>query len=107
MRQYPFGKNLKHLRRVLGLTQGQIAKATNANVSSISKYEFGEEATLSIVIQIAKAFGITLDDLVLKDLTVEKITVTFNNVQIKLNQDETTQQVESGIDHGDPSKPWN
>jgi transcriptional regulator with XRE-family HTH domain len=104
MKQYPFGKNLKHIRKCLGYRQRDIAFAANTNVSSICTYEKGGEATLSVVIRIARAFGVTIDDLVFKDLTVEKITVTFNNVQFKLNQDETLTETEPIVNS--PISSW-
>ena len=64
-----FAQNLKTLRMEKGLTQPQLAKELNVSKGMIS---FGEngiyEPTASNIINIAKFFNVSIDDLLLSNL---------------------------------------
>lgn len=64
-------KNIVELRKKRGLTLKQLEKISGIAFSSIARIERGErkEVTIQTVIKLAKAFEVSLDDLVLKDLT--------------------------------------
>lgn len=56
---------IKELRKVAGLSQKALAKATNVNRVSISRYETGERVpTLNVAAKIAQALDCKIDDLV-------------------------------------------
>ena len=56
---------IKELRNVAGLSQKDLAKATNVNRVSISRYETGERVpTLNVAAKIAQALDCKIDDLV-------------------------------------------
>lgn len=56
---------IKELRKVAGLSQKDLAKATNVNRVSISRYETGERVpTLNVAAKIAQALDCKIDDLV-------------------------------------------
>lgn len=60
------GKNLKKYRKACALSQQQVADAIKVERSSYTCYEIGKSIpTIPTAVRIAKAFGVTLDDLVL------------------------------------------
>lgn len=65
-----FGKNLYHVRKILDLSQAEIAAIVSKAPSSIGNWEaFRSEPTLSDLLAITNHFKISLDDLMKKDLT--------------------------------------
>lgn len=59
-----FGKKLKEQRRAHGLSQMQLATATGISQSAIAKWELERtEPTASMIIALAKFFGVTTDSL--------------------------------------------
>ena len=63
--EYPFSKNLKKLRQAKGLSQDRLAKLADATNNTIIKIEQGENInpTLATLKKIAKALGVSLDEL--------------------------------------------
>ena len=60
-----FSEHLIHLRESKGVTQKEIAKALNISLHGYQRLEYGErEPRLTPLIEIAKFYGITLDELV-------------------------------------------
>ena len=60
-----FGTYISAKRKDMGLTQAELAEKVNLTRQSISKYETGEcFPDISILIQLAEIFGITIDELV-------------------------------------------
>ena len=56
------GKNLKHLRKELKITQKDISNLLNTSQSTISAYEAGKTLILtSFAYQICKKYGISMD----------------------------------------------
>jgi transcriptional regulator with XRE-family HTH domain len=66
------GKNLRHLRKQKGWTQEEFAHKLNVKRSLIGAYEEERaEPKLEVLEQLSSIFGLSLDDLLLKDLTIE------------------------------------
>ncbi len=65
-------KKLKQLRDLKGWSQGQLSKIMGIHVKQISKYERGVSfPTVDVLIKISKAYGITLDDLILDEKRID------------------------------------
>lgn len=65
-----FNNNLKHVRKMLNVSQQELADQINMDRSTISRWENNEmEATLDNAIQVANAFNISIADFIAKDLT--------------------------------------
>lgn len=59
-----FGKKIKKLRLAKGLSQSQVAKELGADKSFMSNLENGRKnPTLKTLIKLAKALGVTMDQL--------------------------------------------
>tara|TARA_R110002050_G_scaffold19734_1_gene56568 strand:+ start:46 stop:810 length:765 start_codon:yes stop_codon:yes gene_type:complete len=68
------GKNIKKIRGVKGLNQSDFADLFNLKRASIGAYEEGRaEPKLSTIIEIANHFGISVDELLKKDLSVNDL----------------------------------
>ena len=63
--EYPFSKNLKKLGQAKGLSQDRLAKLADVTNNTIIKIEQGENInpTLATLKKIAKALGVSLDEL--------------------------------------------
>lgn len=62
--------NLKYLRRRNNYDQGDLAKKLQVKQAAISAYETGRnEPTIETLIKLADLFGVTIDDLIRKDLS--------------------------------------
>ena len=69
-------KNLTYYRKSAGLTQAELAEKINYSDKSISKWESGNGVPdIYILIQLAKLYGVTVNDLVYGD--AEKKTVNL------------------------------
>lgn len=65
-----FNNNLKHVRKMLNVSQQELADQINMDRSTISRWENNEmEATLDNAIQVANAFNISIADFIARDLT--------------------------------------
>ena len=60
------GKNIRHYRKKLGLSQDKLSKLAEVAYNTIVKIESGENQnpTIGTIQKIAKALGVSLDDLV-------------------------------------------
>lgn len=55
-----FGKNLKHIRKTLGLTHEEVAKRSGIAASTISHYETGRrEPNVTGIVRLCKGLGCT------------------------------------------------
>lgn len=62
--------NIRHLRKNAGYTQAQLADKLDIKRSLVGAYEEGRaEPKLATLVNISRLFGITLDDLITKDLS--------------------------------------
>lgn len=67
-----FRDNLCQLRKLNGLSQEELAEKVNVSRQTLSKWESGESAPdLERAAALAEVFGVTLDDLVNYESTVE------------------------------------
>lgn len=58
-----FGKNLKRVRTLKGISQGKIARILAVNKAFISNIENGKtNPTLTTITKLAKAIGISVDE---------------------------------------------
>lgn len=68
------GKNIKKIRVVKKLSQAQFAELFNLARPSVGAYEEGRsEPKIDNVIQIARYFGISIDSLLTKELTINDL----------------------------------
>ena len=66
-------KNIRHLRKLKGLTQEQLADKLKINRSRIGSYEEARsEPSIETLIQISECFSLPVDILIKKDLTLSK-----------------------------------
>lgn len=69
-----FGNNIKKIRSVKKLSQSKFAELFNLTRSAIGAYEEGRaEAKIDKIIEITDYFGLTLDQLLKKKLTLNEI----------------------------------
>ncbi len=77
-----FGVNIKKIRKTKGLSQQSLADIFNITRGNISSYEDNRaEPRLETIISIANYFGITIEKLLTKDLTINEI-LQFNSDKI-------------------------
>ena len=59
------GKNIKRLRQAKGISQDKLSKLADLSLQTVVKMELDEKPnpTIETVQKIAKAFGVSLDDL--------------------------------------------
>ncbi|MCI5056343.1 MAG: helix-turn-helix domain-containing protein [Flavobacteriales bacterium] len=70
-----FGKNIRKIRGFKGLSQAAFAEIFDVNRSNIGAYEEGRaEPKIDLIIEIAKYFSISLEDMVGKELTINDIS---------------------------------
>jgi transcriptional regulator with XRE-family HTH domain len=68
-------KNIRKIRTIKGISQTVFAEDFGLNRANISSYEEGRaEPKMDFVIQIAKKFGLDMEELYTKDLTVNDLT---------------------------------
>lgn len=67
-----FGRNLQYLRKSVNAKGKEIAKIFGVNHSTYSKYENGlVQPSMEGLVKISEFFGVTVDDLLKKDLSKE------------------------------------
>ena len=65
-------KNINFLRKGLGFTQGDVAEKIGKTIATVSDYEKGRSLPpLDITVKLCNLFGVTLDELVNRDLARE------------------------------------
>lgn len=86
-------QNIKYLREQKGMTQESFASMIGEiGQKAVSKWETGEnEPELRRLIKIAKFFGVSLDDLVLKDLR-PPVPLYVNNLKFLRKSHGLTQE---------------
>ena len=68
-------KNISELRQSKNMTQLELAEKLNYSDKTISKWERAESSPdISVLLEIARLFGVTLDYLVKEDHTTEDVT---------------------------------
>lgn len=85
------GKNIRKIRTVKKLSQASFAEIFNLARPSVGAYEEERaEPKLETVIQIANYFGISIDSLLTKELTINDLY----NFNVHLNQEHSEQKQE-------------
>jgi transcriptional regulator with XRE-family HTH domain len=65
-----FGRNLANFRKEKGLTQEDLVKKSGVAISQIRRYEADKSSpTLDVVIRLARALGVSLDELAFDQTT--------------------------------------
>ena len=79
-----FARNLAHYRKLLGLTQTELAEKLNYSDKSISKWERGDGLPdLTVTVQLAEIFGLTPNDL-LAEKPRKRLLTTRNKTIITM-----------------------
>lgn len=69
-----FGENIRTLRKLSGITQQKLAEELGVGRPRVGAWEEGRaEPPLTIVLAIAKHFGVTPSELIGKNLKVELV----------------------------------
>lgn len=75
-----FGAYISRLRKKADMTQSELAEQLNLTRQAISKYECGDSfPDISILIEVANVFGITLDELISSGNPTEKEVAIFES----------------------------
>ena len=94
--------NLKFWRREMALTQAQMAERLGIKRSLVGAYEEGRaEPRLATLVNMARLFGISLDQLVTTDFTKKKYMKAASSMRIL----HTAALVEAGADTDDSGGP--
>ena len=65
-------QNLRHLRKKMGQSQTEISKLVDKKQNTIGNWENNvSEPTISDLAKLAQFFGVTLQDIILKDMAAE------------------------------------
>ena len=83
-----FGKSLKELREYLDITQMELSKYTSVPHQSISVYERGQiMPTISQAYRLAAYFHLTIDDLIVYGMHMQKqiFKENFSSITDKFN----------------------
>ncbi|KAF5045667.1 helix-turn-helix protein [anaerobic digester metagenome] len=76
-----FGKNLRYLRLAGGFSQEQIGDLVGKNFTTIQRWESGAtEPSLGLTAILAAHFDVTIDDMVNKDIELDKADPFITNV---------------------------
>lgn len=71
-----FGKNIKYLRKIKRISQQELADKLKINRSTISRYEADiMDPTIENVIEVSNVLGVTVADMVGKDIQNEDLCV--------------------------------
>jgi len=71
--------NIRHLRKQAGYTQAQLAEKLDIKRSLVGAYEEGRaEPKLSTLVNVARLFDVSLDDLITRDLVHEAPSASDN-----------------------------
>lgn len=92
-----FSENLKYLRNIKKISQQQLADKLNIDRSTISRWESNDiDPTVSNVIAIANLLGVTVADLVGRDIRGENLvvdeleTLFLQNIHLLTDDDKDT-----------------
>ena len=88
------GRNIKKLREQNGLTQQELAVRVDVAQVTVANWESGRrKPDINILIRIAKLFNVTLDELVMKELTPPIPMYARNLAYLRRKHDMTQQQI--------------
>lgn len=89
-----FGTNLKKIRQIKGLSQQAFAELIDLNRGVVSSYEEGRaEPKIETLLRIANYFGIPIDDIISKPLTVNQLA-NFELIEDSISSFEQHKSIE-------------
>ncbi len=84
-----FNENLKNLRLHSALMQKEIAQILNVSVRTFQGWESGRtEPNIEKLIQIAKLFDVSIDDLVEKNITFPEVVAEESQTNLLVHPNE-------------------
>ncbi len=84
-----FNENLKNLRLHSALMQKEIAQILNVSVRTFQGWESGRtEPNIEKLIQIAKLFDVSIDDLVEKNITFPEVDAEESQTNLLVHPNE-------------------
>lgn len=82
-----FGKNIKKIRGIKGLSQEAFANVFHLKRATLGAYEEGRsEPKIDTIIKVANYFSISIDDILTKDITVNKLLSFDGDITTDVNQ---------------------
>lgn len=100
-----FSENLKFLSMKNKMSLSELSELTGKGEAAISTYRSGRsQPTLDILIKFSEIFGVSLDQLVLVDLSREGIEGTNKMEQMEQRLDEMSVVMEEVVDFINRSK---
>ncbi|MBQ2774765.1 MAG: helix-turn-helix transcriptional regulator [Clostridia bacterium] len=78
------GENLKRLRKINGLNQGDVANALNIDRTTYTKYEKGRTPSLEMLRKLTLIFDVSLAELLGEGEYAEKIRIASEDSEPKL-----------------------
>ncbi len=75
------GENLKRLRKLNGLTQGDVARTLNIDRTTYTYYEKGRTPSIDTLRKLALIFDVSLQELLGEDANAEKIRVASDDTE--------------------------
>ena len=82
-----FGKNIKKIRGVRGLSQQAFAEIFSLKRAALGAYEEGRsEPKIDTVIRVANYFSISIDDILTKEITVNQLLSFNGGITTDVNQ---------------------
>ena len=82
-----FGKNIKKIRGVKGLSQQAFAELFGLKRATLGAYEEGRsEPKIETIIKVANYFSIQIDDLLTRDLTVNELLKFKSGITTDINE---------------------
>lgn len=86
--------NIKFLRKEKGYQQDEVAKLLGVSAGTLSKYESGFiEPNLSCLLKLAKLYAVSLDDLILKEMTPQKPLYIKNLIWLRKSKGMTQDEI--------------
>lgn len=96
--------NLGRLRRERGLNQQQLADLAGVSKRSVAAYEVGEaEASLELLVRLADALEVALDDLVGRPTPAPRVEV--NGIRYERAAEAAIQEAEAAAREADSLRP--
>jgi len=82
-----FGKNIKKIRGVKGMSQQAFAEVFSLKRATLGAYEEGRsEPKIDTVIRVANYFSISIDDMLTKEITVNQLLSFDGGITTDVNQ---------------------
>ena len=82
-----FGKNIKKIRGVKGLSQQAFAEVFSLKRATLGAYEEGRsEPKIDTIIKVANYFSISIDDILTKEITVNQLLSFDGGITTDVNQ---------------------